>query len=291
MRFGSWLGLLPCFVLALLACSCSTQSKVEQKRDPFFGEVARLGDRWRQCYVENQTIQMAQVEEELCDKVRSNFRKFSEGMSSSDNLTRIWCARSLGFAKTPEALPFLLSALNDPLEEVRVNALFSIAFLRDPNTPVERITVMMSDQSDHVRHNAMHAIQNLVDVGNDKGAMPTILRGLEDRFPPVRNEAVIALKTIRDKSTAKAIIEKSLKDDYHHARINAALALGAINSREAIEPLIGMLADSNGHVREAAGTSLRMITGADMGDELKTWREWWESNKGSYEKPDEHGED
>jgi general secretion pathway protein G len=145
---------------------------------------------------------------------------------------------------------------------------------------------MMSDQSDHVRHNAMHAIQKLVDVGNDRGAMPTILRGLDDRFPCVRNEAIIALMTIRDKSTAKAIIEKSLKDDYHRARINAALALGAINSPDAIEPLIALLGNTNRHVRKAADWSLRTITGMDIENDIARWMEWWEANRGRYQKPD-----
>ncbi len=287
MRMPSALAFLSCFSLSLFISSCMTGSKVEQKRDPIFDEVALVGKRWRQCYVENQTIQMAQAEEELCYKVRSNFSKFSDGMTSPDNLTRIWSARHIGFAKTPEALPMLLSALNDPLEEVRVNVLFSIAFLRDPNTPMDRMTAMMSDQSDHVRHNAMHAIQKLVDVGDDRGAMPVILRGLEDRFPGVRNEAIIALMTIRDKSTAKAIIEKSLQDEYHRARINAALALGAINSPDAIEPLIGLLGNSNRHVREAAGWSLQTITGLDTENDLARWMEWWETNKSRYQKPDE----
>lgn len=287
MKIWSLLGTLSCFALSLLMSACATSPRVRQKRDPIFEEVARLGSRWHQCFLENQTIQMAELEKELCEKVRSNFKKFTEGMSSPDNLTRIWSSRSLGFSKVPEALPFLLNALNDPLEEVRTNALFSIAFLRDPNTPMDRLTAMMSDESDHVRHNAMHAIQKLVCVGDDKGAMPVILRGLEDRFPGVRNEAIIALMTIRDKSTAKAIIEKSLQDPYHRARINAALALGAINSPDAIEPLIGLLGDANRHVRDAAGRSLCTITGMDIEPNLTRWLEWWEANKSRYAKPEE----
>ncbi|MDQ7779868.1 MAG: HEAT repeat domain-containing protein, partial [Planctomycetota bacterium] len=127
--------LLAMLGISVLCVSCMTQSKIPDKRDPIYDEAMRLAARWEQCFREQQSIQMAEVEEGLCGMIRGDFQKFTDGLASSENLTRICSAGTLGFSKDPRAIPYLIASLNDPLEEVRTNALFSLAFMKDPSTP------------------------------------------------------------------------------------------------------------------------------------------------------------
>src|SRR5689334_4075278 len=79
---------------------------------------------------------------------------------------RIVAASALGFTRDPEALSPLVGALDDRNPEVVGNALLGLMILGNAGAPLDRICVLMRNDSDPwVRTNAAQCLSTLVSAG------------------------------------------------------------------------------------------------------------------------------
>ena len=76
-------------------------------------------------------------------------------------------------------------------------------------------------------------------------------------------------------------------------RKTAVLALGELRDKKAIMPLISLLGDKNGEVREVAVYTLRILTGQNFGydsksegeernTEIEKWNKWWDASRAAF---------
>jgi hypothetical protein len=93
-----------------------------------------------------------------------------------------------------------------------------------------------------------------------------------------KTEARNALAQRLARMKAESLAEY-LKDEEAEIRRGAALAAGMKDSKTLIPNLIPLLKDPEPIVPPVVLTSLKALTGQDLGTEIKPWQEWWDRQK------------
>ena len=128
-------------------------------------------------------------------------------------------------------------------------------------------------------------------LGGD-GAIEALTNALErDREPQVRIAAMDAVREMKPDSPEifKAIVDQ-LGHAYWQVKATAVETLRHLGSKEAVEPLIRALAESEGRLRYDIGRALTALTGIDKHDDPGAWKAWWDEHgkaflEGKYQPP------
>jgi HEAT repeat protein len=217
--------------------------------------------------------------------------KHIAALDNDDASARSCAADDLGtFGESAaEAVPFLIQALCDVYEPVRLNAAYALGSIGAPAVPKLIETLGVEDQI--MRRMAAYA---LAAVG--ESAVPALSEALQHTEDAVRVEATYALAQIgapaepaipalmertKDESVevrrylpealgglgpnassaVPALADMLASDDDGHARFEAALALAQIGpaASDAIPVLANVLSDENRYVRDNAILALKRI--------------------------------
>jgi HEAT repeat protein len=126
-----------------------------------------------------------------------------------------------------------------------------------------------------VRAISMRALAN--HGGPEHAAI--LVRGLSDADRLVRWEAARGLQRLHNPAAIEpllALLSEEKEPDVA-VRTEAATALGQYAEARVVEALIAALNDANLSVNLATLSSLRTLTGQDLGSDPKPWLEWYRS--------------
>jgi HEAT repeat protein len=206
-----------------------------------------------------------------------------------DAMTRANCAKSLGRIGGSEALALLKEILDDPVADVRIQAIRGIA-LQNPDKAFETLSPLTSDANETVRAAAVKVIGGLSDPrvpdvliprledqdprvrSNTIDALipfgltdllPGVTLLLRDREPRVRAAAAVFLQSHKD-SSGIPILREMLQDQDKWTRISAIFALGSIGSPEYVDLLMDLLGDQDPDIRRTTIASLEKMGGAAL---------------------------
>ncbi|MBI4222080.1 MAG: HEAT repeat domain-containing protein [Planctomycetes bacterium] len=114
----------------------------------------------------------------------------------------------------------------------------------------------------------------------DDRATDIMIELLESESIPLQTAAAETLGTLKTRTSMRKMSEAML---YPQRSLNVkmllAKALGNTNNRDAVEPLIKMLATNDRGLREVAKKSLEKITKQANGNDPAWWKQWWLRNK------------
>ena len=94
-----------------------------------------------------------------------------------------------------QAVPHILSLLDDPSEDVRAAAVSALGLLADPRVAERRLVLLLSAESRRVRERAAMALGFLRGT-RSSGATSALIDRLKDGDPGVRQKAHFALRLI-----------------------------------------------------------------------------------------------
>lgn len=114
----------------------------------------------------------------------------------------------------------------------------------------------------------------------DDRATDVLIQLLDSDSVAIQNAVVEALGELKTRNSVMKISEAMLDSRRSmNTRTLLARALGNTNDRDAVEPLIQILAVDDRGLREAAKKSLEKITKLTTGNDSAWWNEWWSLNK------------
>jgi HEAT repeat protein len=175
------------------------------------------------------------------------------GLKNRRPWDRADAAEFLGRIRSRRAVPALVSALDDPSEDVRTVAARSLAAIRDPST-VEALVAALGQPS---RWTVSIVAQDLVDMGAD--AVPALLRMLHSERHATAVAAVQILGEIRDARAADPLVRLLQSSPQLNVRAQAAAALGKLGGAGPCRALESALRDPAWQVRSQAAKALGRI--------------------------------
>lgn len=188
---------------------------------------------------------------------------------------------ALGFSGRSEALDPLLNGARDESAEIPVAALFGLAILQDPNTPIAVLGNLMLDakRTVEVRRNASLALMRVQEKAFEPQTaealwIQVLERPLESEDHAVQMHAVRALGLRRNPEHAKHI-ERFASHPQPKVRVAAAIALGRMKNASSVAPLLALLGpvETNDNVRLAARKALQALAGGtDREYDVDAWR-------------------
>ncbi len=177
---------------------------------------------------------------------------WTTALSGSKDIERAFVARAIGTFKDKRAYDCLVKALGDSYWLTRANAAEALALLGDERA-LEPLKAVLNDGIAKVRIAAIDAIATW--KGNAKPVIGGVIARLKDGAWQVRSATVLGLAEIGD--------------------------------RDGIGPMIDRMATEIGRVQEDMAGSLKKLTGLSFGMNYDVWKDWWDRNKTTFEKPPE----
>jgi hypothetical protein len=103
----------------------------------------------------------------------------------------------------------------------------------------------------------------------------------------IRAAAVQALEQmgLDHEDTAAPPLIAALNDELSAVNVAACVALRTVRSKQAIGPLVNLLATAQGRLSEEVWPTLVAITDNQFNDNPQLWSDWWQRAKGNYELP------
>lgn len=186
------------------------------------------------------------VEPKADVEFRRKVDEWTEQLHSDDSTIRSSAAVSLLGLNFLEAQEPLIAILKNEREreDVRISVIKAFGFTRD-------------DRATNV----------LIDL-------------LDNDSVTIQNTAAGALGMLQTRTSLRKMSESVL--DPHrslNSKMLLAKAMGNTNDRDAVDPLIKILAIDDRGVREVAMKSLKKITKQENGNDSAWWKEWWIRNK------------
>ena len=191
------------------------------------------------------------------EKVKDEIDIQIDLLKDPDWVVRREAAITLGEMGDERCVEPLCNALRDGDWQVREVAIESLGQVGSP--AVEMLIKLLRDWD--VRKYAIIAMGKIRD---ERVLDPLMLQLKNDEF---KDDATNALVELGEPSLERLI--KALKDKDENIRKQAVLALGRIKHRDAIDPLIDMLADSDWFTRLTAAAALESIGDDRCRDAIK----------------------
>ncbi len=166
---------------------------------------------------------------------------------------RAEAAESLGRLRIERAVPALITALDDPDEDVRTVAARGLAAVGDPRA----ITPLARALADPSRWTLSLVAENLMAMGPD--VVPPLLDMLSHDEHNVRVSVVRILGEIRDPAATPPLVGILLSEDNLNLRAQAAAALGRLGGPVAENALLVAVDDPEWVVRAQAAKALGRI--------------------------------
>ena len=190
---------------------------------------------------------------------------------------RAEAAEKLGVMGTKQAIDPLVSALEDPSDEVRIRAARALGRIRG-RTSIRPLVQALSDPS---RWSAIRLAEILIGAGDE--AVDELLSAFDGLPAPARVSALDVLGRIRT-PRAVALLKRSIRDPNADVRARAAHAMGLLADPGFAGALTEALADEAWAVRAMAAKALGRLgseTAIPKLAERMSDREWWvRSNAG-----------
>lgn len=197
---------------------------------------------------------------------------------SSD--TRITLLRELIGIKHPKILEIVDQELDNPDEEVRLEALELLdEFESEDIYPT--LTKAMDDDSKEVRELAMEMVDTVYVPGGNDASAELICRGLNDKSEDVRDAAVNLLSD-RPLYELEVVASEGIKSKHPEIKDDVLSELASRPSIRGVDIMIEGLLDKNEEFRTDVKDELEMI----VDREFKSYRqakEWWKKNQDKYE--------
>ncbi len=191
---------------------------------------------------------------------------------------RAAAARTAAKLRMRTELPRILGLLRDVHPQPRTAAAQALRVMSD-RRGVQRLIAQLRDVDTGARREAALTLGALRDVR----AVQPLIAVLNDEVEAVRLAAVSALAAI-DVPQGNAAIIKRLENKLDPAvRLASVKALGDANVYAAVEPLMGMVDDSEPAVASAASAALNRLTlsgGLDVETTVQQWTQWWQTERG-----------
>ncbi|UCD58096.1 MAG: HEAT repeat domain-containing protein [Candidatus Hydrogenedentota bacterium] len=194
-------------------------------------------------------------------------------VKSPERLVRFYVASTIAEAPRKEALPILVTALNDRAFDVRMWAMFGLERLNLPES-YPAVLAALQDECDYVRREAAYTLGNL---GN-RAAIPHLTSCLNDPYYLVRSNAAESLGKLGDPVVASSL-KPLLAEPSPTVRIRAAEALARLSDYSGMETLIAVLDSPESLYRIHARRALRGLSNEDFGEDSKAWLDWWKQAK------------
>ncbi|KKO19819.1 MAG: hypothetical protein DCC43_07735 [Candidatus Brocadia sp.] len=198
------------------------------------------------CAAITEKIAIERVQLKTAVELRRKLDEWTEQLHSHDPTIRSSAAVSLLGLNLLNAQEPLIRILKDTKEreDVKISVIRAFGFTRDDRATDVLISLLESDSA---------AIQDAV------------------------------VETLGELKTTNSVLmmSEAMLDPQRPLNVKMLLAkaLGNTNDRDAIEPLIGMLAADDPGLREIAKRSLEKITKLSSGNDPIWWNKWWELNK------------
>jgi beta-lactamase regulating signal transducer with metallopeptidase domain len=166
---------------------------------------------------------------------------------------------SLAAMRDARAVPALLKALRDPSVRLRERAISGLTQFDTPEA-LDGLMSGLKDSSPEVREHAARSVGARLRSSQlqDPKYTDAFLALLKDQVPDVREQAIVLLGRMRARQAVPSLLPL-LKDSTIDIRERAAQALGMIADPAAIDALTAALKDADAGVREQAAIALGQI--------------------------------
>ena len=199
-------------------------------------------------------------------------------LGSRGQWRRARAAERLGRMRSPRAVPYLITAMQDDSDDVRVVAARALATIGDPRA-IPSLAAALGDPS---RWTASNVASELIALGLDAvPALQQIAWSGEPGEGGSREAAVTAVRVlgdIRDPRAAPVLLQLLSGSSDLNMRARAAAALGSLGGSKVAAALRAALNDPEWQVRAQAASSLgRLGDVASVADLARAAedRSWW----------------
>ena len=206
------------------------------------------------------------------DKV---FFVLKNAAQNQDPVVREKVVEALGQSWKEEAFEILIRAIDDPVAQVRANAVIALeqyhqraldarerpggavkAFEAHSEKSRQLISKAMTDPSETVRMSAIQALGCFLD--QKELIVDTLVKALQDPCSEVRSSAAYLLGSAKARNAVKAL-ETILRDNSASVRRATVFALGEISSKKVTNDLLSLMDDKDSYVAATAIASLGKI--------------------------------
>ncbi|MDA1260424.1 MAG: HEAT repeat domain-containing protein, partial [Planctomycetota bacterium] len=178
--------------------------------------------------------------------------------------------------------PLLIKMLAHSNSDIRTSAVEGIVRARPANAISELIKRLNHDDF-KTRTDATWALAQLGDLPPE--AETKFIQMTEDDRPSVRLHATDALRWYPQSEAALQALLRRFNDDLWSIR-SAAVATALVFRRvETIAPLVKMVDEERGRVRDDAVRALEKMTGEEFGPLIGNWRKWLADMPANYAVP------
>ncbi len=153
--------------------------------------VGGINSRWQAAYELAAVLDQEQREGRIGRKFVGELIRVFEASRSDDPRVRRFLAAAMGRVRDPALVSVLISALDDPDDETRINAMFSLRAHGDPGAVPHLVRIASNDDAG-LRKAAVYALGSL----NDPRVQPALEQALHDRAPDVRWNAALQLAAV-----------------------------------------------------------------------------------------------
>lgn len=172
---------------------------------------------------------------------------------------RLDAARALGVGRSERAVPTLIEWLGDAETKIRIAAADALGAIGGPAAR-SALTRSLGDADHAVRQRAVHALGGIGRRG-DASVVIALLPRLSDDKADVRRETVQQLEAIADRRAVIPLVA-AFSDNHPEVRKAAVRAVGRFADASVVPALLRLLRDPTEEVRSAAVSSLGQIGSA-----------------------------
>ena len=205
----------------------------------------------------------------------------SPAAPANDALVAIDVVSRVGAWDVDEIRAAVRGAVDHPDTDVQSAAVRAIGALgdRDGLARLERAAAGVDPEVAAAAIDAITALR-----GDDAAWRETLRRMVRAPRVPIRLAAIRALGAVGDRGAVPLLV-RLLDDEGWRVRETAADALGELRAGTAIAPLIDHLEGERMRVRAALVRALRRTTGMPFQDVPRDWRRWWNDAGPGFEVP------
>lgn len=169
-----------------------------------------------------------------------------------DYKVRREAVKQLGQSRNPEAVPYLIQALQDKTIAVKRLAIRGLGKLKDTQA-IQPLITMLDDPNCNVHR---PAYEELIRFG--RKAVPDLVQALRHDSERIRCAAAYCLGEIKDPTAVLPLVQ-SLRDPAGTAAVAAARALQSLKDERTREPLAALLQDEG--LSNAVKTNIALALG------------------------------
>ncbi len=192
---------------------------------------------------------------------------------------RLEATINLGTMQSQDAVSVLISAVRDPVEDVRLAAVKALGQLNEP----KGLQVLLEAIEKENRWTESNVVRVLAGMG--PSIAPEIISRLKSTMNVNARLLYVQLSGLLRLNGALEVLLLLLRDPDKETRTSAARTLGQIGDSSAVEHLIILLDDKSWEVKSQAAKALGMLGDKQAVKKLKqalTEENWWVRHNAAY---------